>query len=266
MSNILERIVDTVRDRLAQRPVQPDLADTARSAAEQRCQHDRRSLLGALRSPGPRVIAECKKASPSAGLLRADFDPVALARSYEKAGAAAISVVTEPDFFQGDPAWLAQVREEVSVPVLRKDFIVSPRQIEETALLGADAVLLIQRILTPAQLTELIETARRLDIDVLLELFTDESPQPAVDSGVEIIGVNARDLATFELRLDQVAGLAAAIPDDRVRVAESGIHSRDDLQRLATAGYDAFLVGTHLVRSGEPGRALGDLLAERARP
>jgi indole-3-glycerol phosphate synthase len=262
MSNILERIVETVGERLAQTPAHPDLPASATAAAEHRYRHDRRSLVDALRSPGARVIAECKKASPSAGLIRSDFDPVALARSYADAGAAAISVVTEPDFFQGDPTWLEQVREAVSVPVLRKDFIISPRQIEEAALLGADAVLLIQRILTPSQLAQLVATARRLHIDVLLELFTDEDPQPAVDTGVEIVGVNARDLATFDLRLDQVAELAAAIPDDRVRVAESGIHSRDDLQRLAAAGYDAFLVGTHLVRSDEPGRALADLLAE----
>jgi indole-3-glycerol phosphate synthase len=260
MSNILQSIVDAVGERLAQRPARPDLSVAATAAAEQRYRHDRRSLLDALRSPGARVIAECKKASPSAGLLRSDFDPIALARSYAEAGAAAISVVTEPDFFQGDPAWLRQVREAVSVPVLRKDFIVSPRQIEEAALLGADAVLLIQRILTPTHLAELVATARRLHIDVLLELFTDEDPQPAVASGVGIIGVNARDLATFDLRLDRVAELAAAIPADRVRVAESGIHSRADLQRLAAAGYDAFLVGTHLVKSAEPGQALGNLL------
>jgi indole-3-glycerol phosphate synthase len=261
MSNILASIVDTVRARLAQQPARPDLSEAAAAAAEHRFRHDRRSFLQALRSPGVRVIAECKKASPSAGVIRSDFDPVALACSYANAGAAAISVVTEPDFFQGDPTWLGQVREAVPVPVLRKDFIISPRQIEEAALLGADAVLLIQRILTPSQLADLVATARRLHIDVLLELFTDEDPEPAVASGANIIGVNARDLATFDLRLERVAELASAIPADRVRVAESGIHSRDDLQQLAAAGYDAFLVGTHLVRSTDPGQALVDLLA-----
>jgi indole-3-glycerol phosphate synthase len=144
--------------------------------------------------------------------------------------------------------------------VLRKDFIVSRRQLEETAVLGADAVLLILRILDSATLAELLEAARSLHLEVLLEVFADEDPALAVAAGAAMIGVNARDLATFSTRLDRVADLAAAISEDRVRVAESGIHGRDDLQQLHAAGYDAFLVGEHLVRAPDPGATLAELL------
>ncbi len=154
----------------------------------------------ALSVPGPAVIAECKKASPSAGVIRDPFDPSDLARSYAAGGAAAISVVTEPDFFHGDPEWLAAVRRAVSLPVLRKDFIVTRRQLFETSVLGADAVLLIARLLDRETLDELLTLAADLEIEVLLEIFADEDPSMVIDSGAQIIGVNARDLATFETR------------------------------------------------------------------
>lgn len=258
--NALDRIVASVRRRLDAAPPAADLARAARDAAARRRAEGRRSLRAALGGAGPSVIAECKKASPSAGVLRADLDPVWLARAYEAAGAAAISVVTEPDHFLGDPRWLPEVRRAVSLPVLRKDFIVDRRQLEQAAVLGADAVLLIQRILTPGRLAELLAAAEELGLEVLLELFVDEDPAPAVASGAPIIGVNARDLATFEVRLDRVVELAAKLPRDRVRVAESGIHGADDLRRLQAAGYDGFLVGEHLVRAADPGAALRALL------
>jgi len=210
------------------------------------------------------VIAECKKASPSAGIIRADFDPVVLARAYAEGGAAAISVVTEPEFFSGDPEWLAVVRRAVDLPVLRKDFLVTRRQLHESAVLGADAVLLISRILDRETLADLLATASELDIEVLLEIFADEDPESAVASGAEIIGVNARDLATFETRLDRVEAMANKLPADRVLVAESGIHGPDNLARLHAAGYDAFLVGEHLVRAEDPGGAVGVLLGKSA--
>jgi indole-3-glycerol phosphate synthase len=206
------------------------------------------------------VIAECKKASPSAGLIRSDFDPVVLASAYEGAGAAAISVVTEPDHFLGDPQWLPMVRHAVELPVLRKDFLVGQRQLFESAVLGADAVLLISRLLDRDLLEELLATASDLDLEVLLEVFADEDPAAAVASGADIIGVNARDLATFEMRLDRVEVLAVELPADRVRVAESGIHDAAVVARLHRAGYDAFLVGEHLVRAEDPAAALRDLL------
>jgi len=219
-----------------------------------------RSLRQALAAPGPALIAECKKASPSAGLIREDFDAAALAGAYAVGGASAISVVTEPDSFQGDTRWLIDVRQTVELPVLRKDFIVTRRQLFETAVLGVDAVLLIARILDPKTLAELLRTAAELELEVLLEIFADEDPALAVDSGAQIIGVNARDLATFEVRLERVEALASDLPRDRMRVAESGIHGPDDLDRLRNAGYDGFLVGEHLVRSEDPEAAVRELI------
>ena len=148
----------------------------------------------------------------------------------------------------------------MALPVLRKDFIVSVRQVQEAAVLGADAILLIQRILDPQTLAALLAAASDLHLDVLLEVFTDEDPAPSVACGAPIIGVNARNLATFETRLDRVVELAKSIPGDRVKVAESGIHGRRDVERLQAGGYDAFLVGEHLVRADDPGSALSALL------
>ncbi len=259
--DVLGKIVDAVKRRLEATPAASDLAARARAAAAQRRDRDPRSLEESLDRRRPAVIAECKKASPSAGLLRRAFDPVTLARCYVRAGAAAISVVTEPDFFHGDPGWLRRVRAAVPVPVLRKDFILTPRQLEETAVLGADAVLLIRRLLDRDTLTRLLEVAAALDLEVLLEIFADEDPEPAVASGARLIGVNARDLATFEVRVDRVVELAGALPQDRIRVAESGIRGAEDLDRLQRAGYDAFLIGEHLVRAEDPAAALAALRA-----
>ena len=258
--SVLDRIVADVRHRLEATPEDPGLASAAEEAAERRRRDGLRSLGRALSGPEPAVIAECKKASPSAGIIRSDFDPVVLASAYEGAGAAAISVVTEPDHFLGDPSWLSMVRRAVELPVLRKDFVVSRRQLLESAVLGADAVLLISRLLDRDLLEELLDTASDLDLEVLLEVFADEDPAPAVASGADILGVNARDLATFEMRLDRVESMAVELPPDRVRVAESGIHDAADVARLHDAGYDAFLVGEHLVRAEDPVVALRGLL------
>lgn len=258
--SVLDRIVAAVLDRQRQADPLPDLRVVAERAVEERRRFGTRSLSRALGAPGVSVIAECKHASPSAGVLREPFDPVALAMAYQGAGAAAISVVTEPDFFGGDPAWLPEVRRAVQLPVLRKDFIVTERQLLETAVAGADAVLLIQRLLDPARLTHLLGLAAELQLEALVEIFADEDPRIAVDSGAAIIGVNARDLATFATDLERVAGLADAIPSDRVRVAESGIRNCGDLHELVDAGFDAFLIGEHFVRAKDPGVALHDLL------
>ncbi len=259
--NALDRIMKAVAARLEASTPPANLEDAALAAVEARREDGLRSLSKALRSPGPSIIAECKHASPSAGVLREPFDPVVLASEYQAAGAAAISVVTEVDFFLGDPAWIPAVRSTVSLPVLRKDFIFCQRQLYETAILGADAVLLIQRVLDRQTLAELLSLARKLELEVLLELFADEDPEPSVSSGAEIIGINARDLATFETDLDRIIELCAIIPPDRVRVAESGIHNRDDLRRLEQAGFSAFLIGEHLVRSDDPSFSLQRLLS-----
>jgi indole-3-glycerol phosphate synthase len=260
-SSVLDRVVGAVRRRLAAVPASPDLEQRAREAAEDRRRTGTRSLFAALAVGGPAVIAECKRASPSAGVLREPFDAAALAGAYARAGAAAISVVTERDHFLGDPGWIRSVREVVALPVLRKDFIVCRRQLLETAALGADAVLLISRILDDRLLGELLASAGELELEVLLEVFADEDPTRAAASGARIIGVNARDLATFAVDLDRVARLAASIPSDRIRVAESGVRGRADVETLSRAGYDAFLVGEHLVRADDPGAALSALLA-----
>ena len=257
---ILDRIVSDVRRRLDSTPEEPKLEEVAHEAVEARRNAGLRSLEGALSSPGPALIAECKKASPSAGVIRANFEAAALASAYAAGGAAAISVVTEPGFFQGDPRWLVEVRRAVDVPVLRKDFIVTRRQLFETAVLGADAVLLIARILEEETLAELLQLAGELELEVLLEIFADEDPAAAVASGAAILGVNARNLATFELCLDRVKSIATELPADRVRVAESGIRGPDDVESLLQAGYDGFLVGEHLVRAEDPEAAVRELV------
>ena len=260
----LDRIVADVRRRLESSTEAPGLEEAAHEAVEARRRGGLRSLGRALSSPGPALIAECKKASPSAGLIREDFDAAALARSYVAGGAAAISIVTESDSFRGDTRWLIDVRQTVDLPVLRKDFIVTRRQLFETAVLGADAVLLIARILDQQTLGSLLQTAADLELEVLLEVFADEDPATAVASGAPILGVNARDLATFEVRLDRVESMAAELPADRIRVAESGIRGPADLARLSAAGYDGFLVGEHLVRSEDPEAAVRNLLGRPA--
>jgi len=258
-SSVLDRIVEAVRARLDDEPEPDDLAERA---ARVRATSPRRCLREALTADGPSIIAECKKASPSAGLLRDDFDPAHLAARYQAAGASAISVVTERDFFQGRLDWLAAVRDAVELPILRKDFIVDERQLREAAAFGADAVLLIQRILPADRLAELVSAATSLGLEALVEIFADEDPAPTIASGTAIIGVNARDLATFVTRLDVVEEMASRLPADLVRVAESGIRGRDDLDRLSAAGYDGFLIGEHLVRADDPERALRELRGE----
>ncbi len=262
MADILTQIVAAVRRRLGASPAPPDLEERARAEAARRVgDHDFRSLSEALESPGPSIIAEAKHASPSAGVLREPFDPVVLASAYERGGARALSVVTEPDFFGGDPEWIPAVRRETKIPILRKDFIVEPRQLFETVLLGADAVLLIARILDYETLDVLLELATGLHLEVLLEIFADEDPSRAAGSGAPIIGVNARDLTTFRVDLGRVAAQAAGIPRGRLRVAESGIRGPAEIARLTAAGYDGFLIGEHLVRSADPEEAVGWLVS-----
>jgi indole-3-glycerol phosphate synthase len=260
--SVLDAIVASVSAGLGTGPLHPDLVEQARRAGARRRPEGLRSLRSAIERRRPAVIAECKRSSPSAGVLRRDFDPVELAIRYASGGAAAISVVTEPEFFQGRLEWVQQVRRTVDLPVLRKDFIVSDQQLYETAVAGADAVLLIHRILEPARLARLMSVAADLELEVLLEVFADEEPGPAVASGATIIGVNARDLATFTIDLDRVVSVARSIPSDRLRIAESGIRGREDLLRLHGVGFDGFLVGEHLVRAVDPEAAVRRLLGE----
>lgn len=215
------------------------------------------AFVEALRSsPAPRIIAECKRRSPSRGILREDYAPAAHAVAYSAAGAAAISVLTEPTFFDGAPEHLAAVRAAVEVPLLRKDFIVTEDQVHEAAALGADAILLIAGALDDAALRQLHHLASSLGLAALVEVHDEQELARAVSAGARVIGVNSRNLRTLQVDLTLFERLAAAIPDDVVAVAESGIRSGEDLRRFSALGFDAFLVGERLIAEADPGAAL----------
>ena len=207
-----------------------------------------------------RVIAECKRRSPSRGVLRAEYDPVAIASGYERAGAAAISVLTEPAFFDGSLEHLSAVRAAVGVPLLRKDFIVDEYQVVEARAAGADAVLLIVAALDDAALVRLLRVAGDFDLAALVEVHDAAELARALDAGADIVGVNNRSLRTLDVSLATSEALVESIPDTCVAVAESGLHSGDDVRRLRALGYDAFLVGERLVSADDPGAALAALL------
>ena len=221
----------------------------------------RRGFAAALRAHRTAVIAEVKKSSPSKGLIRADFDPVAIARSYVEGGAAAISVLTEERFFHGRPEHLQAIRSAVEVPLLRKDFVFDPYQLVEARAWGADAALLIAAMLDDTQLAELHAAGVDLELDVLVEAHTPEEVARAVAVGARLIGINNRDLGTFVTSLATAERLRPLIPAGAVAVAESGIDTVADIARLRAAGFDAFLVGESLMRAADPGAALRALLA-----
>jgi indole-3-glycerol phosphate synthase len=221
----------------------------------------RRDFAGALTRSTPAIIAEIKKASPSKGVLAAGFDPAAIAQAYELGGAAALSVLTDGPNFQGSLNDLKAARGSVGIPGLRKDFTIGEFDVIEAAAAGADAILLIAAILDERQLRDYRELAAKYRIAALVEVHDEDELRIATASGALIIGVNNRNLHTFQVSLDVSLRLAGLMPDGVVRVAESGIHSTDDIQRLQTAGYTAFLVGEHLMRSGDPAAAIRGLLA-----
>ena len=206
------------------------------------------------------VIAECKRRSPSRGVLRAEYDPVAIAKSYVDAGAAAISVLTEPAFFDGALEHLIAVRAEVDVPLLRKDFIVSEYQLLEARAAGADAVLLIVAALRPVELKFLHEHAIRMGLDVLVEVHDAKDLAIAIDVGAEIVGVNNRDLRTLAVDMRASDTLIGQMPPDVVAVSESGLRTAEDLRRLRGLGYRAFLIGERFMTAVDPGRELGALI------
>lgn len=219
----------------------------------------RRPFAPALIQDCPAIIAEIKKASPSRGVLAPSFDPASLAVAYREGGAAALSVLTDAAHFCGSLDHLRKVREAVTLPVLRKDFTIDEYHVVEAAAHGSDAILLIAAVLTTAQLRRFRELAAEYDMAALVEVHNEEELHAAADSGAQIVGVNNRNLHTFEVRLDTALRLAEQIPAGAIRVAESGIHSSHDVQRLASAGYTAFLVGEHLMRSSDPTQALREL-------
>jgi indole-3-glycerol phosphate synthase len=219
-----------------------------------------RGFRAALDRPGEvRVIAEVKKASPSAGVLRADFDPVALARAYADHGAAALSILTDMPFFQGQLSHLTAVRTAVALPALRKDFLLDGYQLLESRTAGADAVLLIAEVLPGEALPRLLRQAQALGLEALVELYDRENLPRVLDSGARLVGVNNRDLHTFVTRLEHTLGLAARVPADVCLVSESGIRTRQDVLRLQEAGVRAVLVGETLMRAPDVGAKLDEL-------
>jgi len=259
MAAILERIVAATRARVAETRRVADLRELERRAELHAPRWFRRVLESKSRH-GVAVIAELKKASPSKGLIREEFHPAELARELEAAGAAALSVLTDEEFFQGSLGNLREASAAVSIPCLRKDFILDEFQLLEARANSADAVLLIVAALSLAELRSLVAAARARGLDVLCEVHDAEELQRAVDAGCDLIGVNTRDLRTFKVDLETAFRLAEKFPADVVRVAESGIHSADDVARLRAAGYDAFLVGESLMRAASPGDALRELM------
>jgi len=225
-----------------------------------RAKADRRSFKRAIAAEGMSLIAEIKKASPSAGVLREDFDPEAIARTYASAGANALSVLTDRRFFQGDLGCLKSARGACSLPVLRKDFILDRYQMHESCLAGADAMLLIVRALQREELEDLLTLARRLELDALVEVHNAEEAHEAVDAGAQIIGVNNRDLATFRTDLARTIDLAQLVRGKALLVSESGIGTRQDVERLAGEGVDAILVGETLMRAGDAAATVRALL------
>jgi indole-3-glycerol phosphate synthase len=207
------------------------------------------------------VIAEIKKASPSKGLLRADFRPAEIAESYARAGATCLSVLTDIDFFQGADAYLREARAACALPVLRKDFTIDPYQVHEARALGADAILLIVAALDDAQLRELAGLARRLGLDVLVEVHDGAELERALRLDTRLIGINNRNLRTFETRLETTLDLLARIPAGRIVVTESGIHTPADVARMHAAGVHTFLVGEAFMRAEDPGARLAELFA-----
>lgn len=256
--NILERIVEARRESVAHRKrVLPEAA--LRMAVEKKVAAPR-DFPSALTRPGVRIIAEMKKASPSCGVIRSDFAPALLAADLEKAGATALSVLTEEDFFSGSLADLKEASRVTSIPILRKDFILDPWQIWETRAAGADSFLLIAAVLDDETFRALLALGRSLKMEPLVEVHTHEELDRVLSAGAQIIGVNNRDLQDFSVHLKTSLELVQAIPQDCIAVSESGLRTREDLVRLSQAGFDAFLIGERLMQQDDPGHALRALL------
>ncbi len=256
--SVLDAIVAAAYRRLEAARERVSLADL-----ERRLPDRTRAFEQSLSQPAMRVIAECKRRSPSRGVLRRDYDPVAIAQQYAAAGAAAVSVLTEPGFFDGDLEHLAAVHEALpDLPLLRKDFVVDEYQIAEAAVAGASAVLLIVAALEQATLTRLLSYAEQIGIDVLTEVHDEDEASRAIDAGARIVGVNNRNLKTLAVSIETAFRVAPLIASAQVRVAESGLRSGSDLASLSAAGYQAFLIGERFMTEAEPGAGLARVIAD----
>lgn len=266
MNDILQTILTRKRAELSERKARTPLAELRRRCASAPPPRGFAAALRARAEHGqPAVIAEIKKASPSKGLIRPDFDPAAIARSYEAGGAACLSVLTDVDFFEGSDAYLGEARAACGLPVLRKDFIVDKYQVFETRAIDADAMLLIAAALDGAALPNLHAFALDCGLDVLVEVHDTFDLQRALqlpNATRTLIGINNRDLRSFETRIDTTLGLRRSVPPDRLLVTESGIATRGDVARLRAVGVHAFLVGETLMRADDPGAELARLFTE----
>ncbi|MBS1270151.1 MAG: Indole-3-glycerol phosphate synthase [Gammaproteobacteria bacterium] len=260
VTDTLSRIIRHKAGEVSKRSKQVPLRALRERSAEKPAP---RGFLQALKNPireqRPAVIAEIKKASPSQGVIREDFEPGAIAFSYARGGAACLSVLTDERFFQGADAHLKAARQHCPLPVLRKDFMIDPYQIWESRVIGADCILLIVAALGDAQLVELSELALELGMDVLVEAHDEQELQRALDIRVPLIGINNRDLRTFETHLSTTLDLLSRIPGDRIVITESGIHRRQDATLMQQHGVYGFLVGEAFMRAANPGDALADL-------
>jgi indole-3-glycerol phosphate synthase len=260
LATILARKVEEVRERSARLSLR-ELSARVADAPETRGFAD--ALHRKIAAGEAAVIAEVKKASPSKGIIRPDFHPAEIARSYERGGAACLSVLTDVDFFQGSDDYLREARAACSLPVLRKDFVIDAWQVYEARLLGADCILLIVAALGDAALAELSGLALDLGMDVLVEVHDIDELERALQVPVPLVGINNRNLRTFEVSLDTTSALISAVPGDRLLVTESGIHTPDDVARMRGEGVHAFLVGESFMRAPDPGAELQRLFAGR---
>jgi indole-3-glycerol phosphate synthase len=258
--DILQKIIARKREEIAERSRQLSLAEMReRAGTADACRGFVTAIQGKIAAGQAAVIAEIKKASPSKGVIREDFHPAEIAASYEKGGAACLSVLTDKDFFQGSEDYLQQARAACHLPVIRKDFIVDPYQVYEARAIGADCILLIVAALDDAPLQQLAQLATQLGMDVLVEVHDAEELQRALPLNLPLVGINNRNLRTFEVSLQTTLDMLPAIPQDRIVVTESAIHRREDVALMRAQGVNAFLVGEAFMRAEDPGAQLAEL-------
>ena len=259
-SDILEKILHRKREEIAERSSKVSIQELkARAVQADPARGFIASIEQRISKKQAAVIAEIKKASPSKGVLRENFDPAAIASSYDKHGAACISVLTDKDFFQGGEDYLQQARSACSIPVIRKDFIIDPYQVYEARAINADCILLIVAALGDTKLQELLDLAHQLQMDVLMEVHDEAELERALKTGARLIGINNRNLRTFDTSLSTTIDMLDKIPDDRIVVTESGIHTRDDVKLMRDNNVHTFLVGEAFMKAEEPGTKLAEL-------
>jgi indole-3-glycerol phosphate synthase len=258
MSTVLEKICADKLGHIARMKAQTSLAELE---GQIKSQAPTRGFIQSLLTPETAIIAEVKKASPSKGIIRADFDPVDIAQTYEKNGAACLSVLTDEPYFQGCDDYLRAIRTQVSLPILRKDFMLDAYQVFEARAMGADCILLIMAALTDQQAKELYDTANALSLDTLFEVHDEEELERALALSPKMVGVNNRNLKTLDVSLETGLGLGQLMPHDIVKVAESGLNTHDDIQRFKSAGFNAFLIGESMMKQPDIGAALQKILS-----